>query len=1049
MKILKYLFTFTLFVAALSMGAVEQKNVIPTKSQIIPQQTRPIPDLRSAGPVWKHAGPIQATPKSSGTVEKGGRLGQGVRALAFDRGLKIRDLQMAGNGTIAFISGDLGRAGQLKSATGPALTIQSSLKKAQALRDLSLAQNWLETFAPAIKINQPAAEFSLNRYESDDLGMRHLRLQQSYRGVPVWGNELYVHLDATDQVYAVNGRYAPTPAGIDPDAAGIDGTQALQLSRTFLSGLNLLRDIPADLKQTLCLTEPTSEKVIWIDSQGTAHLVWQVDMYANVRDWYTLFIDASSGAVLHTMNNTKNEGAVDASGLDLTNSTRSFRAYEDTGTFSMLSDINELSGSASVLPDSPTGGLLMIDLRNTDPSETASFYMVNSSSRTSWPDKSAVSAIYNLGLVYNYWKNTFGRRAIDNAASTILAVVNVTEKNQPMDNAYWNGRAMFYGNGDVNFTPLAEALDVTAHEVMHGVTDYTANLIYQDQSGALNESMSDFFAAMVDRNNWLIGEDIMKPGKGIAIRDIANPANPAVLSPEPVNMDQYIYTSQDNGGVHINSGIPNRAGYLVANSIGRDKAEKIYYRAMSSYLTRQSQFLDARKGLEQSAIDLYGSGAELNAVKAAFDAVGVTDSGPNPGGPGANDVLATTGGSQWIAFVRTDLQVGLYDVSGNTDYFLPGIRVMNKSGGLTQFTATADGRYLYFIDENGVLARVDLSGLPSSYNYETLDNVYINSPGDLWSAAVSRDGQYVALTSNYLNDNHVYLYLGGSLYSIPLDIPTTQEGISASTIQFPDVINWSPNTKYPKLAFDAFNKITLASGDVRTWWSIGEIDFSGNQFKLYSLLPPQADGMNVGNVQYSSTDPDRIAFSFFDVNNWDLKIVNFAETGQNQLIQFPGRDVERPSFSPDDQYIVVDRFSDNSLLVVELATLNAMTLPLSIGARNPEWFVIGGSYDLDVKATPAEQPAEFALEANYPNPFNAGTMISYVLPHSSRIHVAIYDVLGRLVQTLADGIQAAGRHTILWQGSDAEGQPLSSGIYFCRMQADNGFNAVQKMIMVK
>ena len=102
-----------------------------------------------------------------------------------------------------------------------------------------------------------------------------------------------------------------------------------------------------------------------------------------------------------------------------------------------------------------------------------------------------------------------------------------------------------------------------------------------------------------------------------------------------------------------------------------------------------------------------------------------------------------------------------------------------------------------------------------------------------------------------------------------------------------------------------------------------------------------------------------------------------------------------------------------------------------------------------MEAEPAARPAGFALEANYPNPVNAGTTISYTLPQSVRIRVAVYDMQGRLVRTLADEHQAAGRHTLTWHGDGADGSTLPSGVYLCRMEAEGGFNASRKMVMVK
>ena len=150
----------------------------------------------------------------------------------------------------------------------------------------------------------------------------------------------------------------------------------------------------------------------------------------------------------------------------------------------------------------------------------------------------------------------------------------------------------------------------------HGVTQYSANLEYQNQSGALNESWSDVFGALVDTLNWTMGELIVKDFTSFptgALRDLKNPHNGGTqgsASWQPATMSEYQQLSNDqngdNGGVHINSGIPNHAFYLAATSIGRIKAGQIWYRALTVYLTRTAQFIDARIATEKAATDLYG-----------------------------------------------------------------------------------------------------------------------------------------------------------------------------------------------------------------------------------------------------------------------------------------------------------------------------------------------------------------------------------------------------------------------------------------------------------
>ncbi|MHB8793204.1 MAG: M4 family metallopeptidase [Thermoleophilia bacterium] len=234
-------------------------------------------------------------------------------------------------------------------------------------------------------------------------------------------------------------------------------------------------------------------------------------------------------------------------------------------------------------------------------------------------DTVAQTAHNNAGATYDYYFNTFGRDSFNNAGATITTTVHYGSS---YNNAYWNGQQIVFGDGDGNvFSPLGSSLDVVAHELSHAVTQYSADLVYAYESGALNESYSDVFGAMVDRDDWLLGEDVYTPyTPGDALRSLSSPATYG----QPEHMNDYVYTSSDNGGVHTNSGIPNKAAYNIATTIGREKTEQIWYRTLTVYLNSGSQFTDARDASVQAATDLYGaSSAEVTAVQNGFAAVGI------------------------------------------------------------------------------------------------------------------------------------------------------------------------------------------------------------------------------------------------------------------------------------------------------------------------------------------------------------------------------------------------------------------------------------------
>ena len=249
-------------------------------------------------------------------------------------------------------------------------------------------------------------------------------------------------------------------------------------------------------------------------------------------------------------------------------------------------------------------------------------------------DAPAVDAHAYAAQTFDYYKNVHGRSSYDGNGAQLISTVHYGRN---YNNAFWSGSQMVYGDGDGStFIPLSGALDVIAHELTHAVTDTTADLVYQNESGAINESMSDIFGTLTEfhfNNNpdWLIGEDIYTPGTaGDALRSMADPT----LQGDPDHYSVRYTGTGDYGGVHINSGISNKAAYLLSNGgthygvsvagIGNDKTGKIFYRTLTQYLTPNSTFSQYRVASVQAATDLYGaSSSEVSSVKAAFTAVGV------------------------------------------------------------------------------------------------------------------------------------------------------------------------------------------------------------------------------------------------------------------------------------------------------------------------------------------------------------------------------------------------------------------------------------------
>ncbi|MER7763001.1 M4 family metallopeptidase [Streptomyces sp. NPDC097619] len=260
-------------------------------------------------------------------------------------------------------------------------------------------------------------------------------------------------------------------------------------------------------------------------------------------------------------------------------------------------------------------------------------------------DATANRAYAGLGATFELFLRAFDRDSIDGEGLPMVATVHYDED---YGNAFWNGEQMVFGDGDGEiFLDFTLPVDVIGHELAHGVTQYTANLSYFGQSGALNESMSDVFGSLIKQYtlgqsagdaDWLIGAGLFAPGvEGTALRSMKAPGtayDDDVLGkdPQPATMDDYVTTGRDNGGVHINSGIPNHAFYLLATALGGpawERAGRIWYDTLTGgELGVKATFKDFARLTVAAAATRYGLGEEHEAVVKAWSRVGVSTAAP-------------------------------------------------------------------------------------------------------------------------------------------------------------------------------------------------------------------------------------------------------------------------------------------------------------------------------------------------------------------------------------------------------------------------------------
>lgn len=537
--------------------------------------------------------------------------------------------------------------------------------------DLQYGERWLRH---ALNL-EDLDGFEIRSSEEDGLGYVHHRLTQVYMGIPVEGGEYILHT-RQGKITMANGDYFPL-GQLDVQADLAEAT-ALQLALAHVNAATY--QWQSEIAESMLRTEtgnplatfyPKGELVLAPLHGGVNEdnyrLAWKFDIYAQSplsRSY--VYIDAQNGNVIWERNRIH---TVDVQGTAQTGYS-GVRAITTDSTGPGMYRLRETGRG---------NGIETFDMnQGTNYGSAADF----TDSDNNWMnanaqlDEYATDAHWGAEMTYDYFLSQHNRNSINNNGFALRSYVHYDNS---YANAFWDGQRMTYGDGNGGtFSPLT-AIDVTGHEIAHGLTEFTANLIYQNESGALNESFSDVFGAAIEhfaRPNqwsWTIGEDMTASGNGIR-----NMSNPTLFGDPDTYLGPDWYTGAgDNGGVHINSGVQNFWFYLLVTggngtnaignnysvpSIGWVKAGEVAFRNLTVYLTASSDYNDARFFGIQSAIDLYGPCTpEVDAVTSAWYAVGV-------GTPYVNAVIADFAASP-NSFCEAPATVNFANLSTNGTSF--------------------------------------------------------------------------------------------------------------------------------------------------------------------------------------------------------------------------------------------------------------------------------------------------------------------------------------------------------------------------------------------
>ena len=470
---------------------------------------------------------------------------------------------------------------------------------------------------------------------TDQLGQSHYRFNEFYKGVEVLNAQLILH-EKNGVIHYANGQTVHqimmdvSPSITEQSAlqSALDNIGAeiykweIPSNETFLK--NEQKDPGATFypKDQLVLTSGSKEL-----SNNNLELAYRFDIYAEKplsRNYVD--VNAITGEIVNKVNRIY-DADVPGTGLSLYN-----------GTVNII--VDSYAGGYRLREYGTGGGIQTFNMQNGTNYNNAVDYIDPDINFTDQNDQAGVSVHWATEDTYDYYLNSHGRNSYNNAGATLFSYVSY---NVNYNNAFWDGTRMTYGDGDAYWYSPLVGIDVVGHELTHGVTEYSANLIYANESGALNESFSDIFGIAVEfyvegsNANWLIGENFTLQYPFV----IRSMENPNIAECADTYKGTYWIENRgiDYGGVHTNSGVQNFWFYLLSvggtgtndngdpysvTGIGIDDASKIAYRNLTVYLTQTSNFHNARAGSINAAADLFGLGSQQYlSVIDAWNAVGV------------------------------------------------------------------------------------------------------------------------------------------------------------------------------------------------------------------------------------------------------------------------------------------------------------------------------------------------------------------------------------------------------------------------------------------
>lgn len=865
-----------------------------------------------------------------------------------------RVLTLTGSGTELQMDSALGVLRHLRGDLSPLVADSPDFQVAQASGDYAgMAVATLQSISQVLNVLQPAEEFVARPAAPDELGMVHVKLDQQFQGLSVYGAQIIVHFNPEGQPQEVHGIYCPSPVMMPTPSEEIGEVEALAKAREAV-GMSTVELVP-----------PRVERLVYWDPNRSPVVSYHVDLTPSAVEQWHVFVAAADGSILKTLSGVRSAAATGQS-RDLFGNVRPVNSWQQNNTFYAINTSLPMYNAARSQPTTYTnmfGAVCIFDVKKADVDEALKngVTYVTSSNKDQW-DPTAVSVMNNFGQIYDYYRTTHNRNSFDNQGINITGLIHARFKDNSgalyTDNAFFNPsmNIIVLGDGEVRADPgmLPAALDITAHEFTHGVVDHSAAFKYENQSGAMHEHMADYFACMIDRDDWINGEDAVRQSGKAGSRDLSDPHNPNVTSPGPKTMAEYRNLPNtpegDLGGVHVNSTIPSYACFLFTDGpggMGREKAERIVYRALIQYLTPNTQFIDYRRGLISAAKDLYPNGNEADLIKQAFDTIGLSEGESTP--PPV-PVPATSGG-EYILFLRAEYEVDPWDPFGFPEF-----------AGYAMYQLDSQGQFLLVAQQYLSYVRPAISGTGTWALYVGQDNNVYWTDGisteqwtdteDVRTIAMSKDLRYIAFTTiDYDSAISILDTQQETVRTAPLNIPTSGDPVR---LGFADVMTFNCLNDF--VYFDAFTEGQLGQAEYGCW-GLYSLRIKDLDCKAAMPLTP---GLQVGNPTLANTQGHLLVADYvYTTNNQETLGMISLDLNQKQMgILMKGLDMlAAPSFRGDDSKIVFQTY-ENGMYYLKEATFAPDHLSLNSGSVNGLlWSVNELAYPVGFRSGDYKPPA--------------------------------------------------------------------------------------------